>query len=165
MSTSIEDSVARIQQVWYAFPPAGDQQVSRAYQRGIPDELIEFYRLSDGALLGHGRDFTGPDGRSFRLKIPPLESIETTRENGYVAVDSPLFERAGDWWQVVDYGDANWLAYDGPSGQVIDIWHETAGEPGNHSIVAASFGDLLRRLLEHGSPFWFREDFEPLGTV
>jgi len=166
--SSIEKSVQRIRNAYFAFAPATPGDLAAARVRSVPDALLEFYSLCDGAFIGNGSDFRDPNGRRYRLLVPSLSELQTVQSFGYISVDSPLYEKSAQWWQIVDYGDVNWLAYDGTpdaGGRVIDIFHETVGEPGSHKIVASSLKDLLDRLVKRGGVYWFDDDFESLGWV
>ncbi|MFO0914786.1 MAG: hypothetical protein U0795_17640 [Pirellulales bacterium] len=152
----------------YVFPPPERHQLDNARARGVPDAVLEFYELCDGALIGAGSDFSDPNGRQYRLRIPHLAEVQSTQSYGYIFDDSPLFTSSACWWQIVDYCDANWLAYDGTPaspGRIMNVYHETVGELGSHEIVASSIPDLLERLLDRGGVYWFDGDFHSLGAI
>lgn len=168
MPLSLESAVRQVREKHYAFPPAAESALNAARARDVPEELLAFYSLCDGALIGTGDDFPGPDGRRFRLRIPRLAELETTQACGYISADSPLFQHSAKWWQVVDYGDGNYLAFDASAdsgGRIIDIFHGTAGEPDYHAIIASSLSNLLEGLLRHGEVYWLDEDFPKLGYI
>ena len=168
MSSNIENSVQRIRNAYFAFAAATPGDLAAARVRGVPDALLEFYALCDGAFIGDGNDFRDPNGRRYRLLVPRVADLQTVQSFRYISDDSPLFEKSAQWWQIVDYGDANWLAYDGTpdgGGRVIDIFHETVGEPDSHKIVASSLNDLLDRLVKRGGVYWLGADLESLGWV
>jgi hypothetical protein len=168
MPATLSNLVARIREDHFAFPPANETKLDAASKRKIPEALIDFYRLCDGAFIGSGNDFGDANGRRYRLKIPQLSNLITTQSYGYIFNDSPLYEASAKWWQIVDYGDANWLAFDGSSkssSAIIDLFHETVGQPGTHEIVADSMTDLLERLLRRDGVYWFDEDFKSLGRM
>jgi hypothetical protein len=166
--STLENLVAQIREGHFALPPANESELDSARERNIPDALLDFYRFCDGAFIGHGDDFGDPSGRRYRLKIPQLANLITTQSYGYIFDDSPLYEASAEWWQIVDYGDANWLAFDAssnPASAIIDVFHETVGEPASHEIVANSMADLLERLLRYDGVYWFDDDFQSLGTI
>jgi hypothetical protein len=168
MPLTLADLVARIREDHFAFPPANKSNLDAACKRNIPEALLDFYRLCDGAFIGDGDDFGDTKGRRYRLRIPPLAKLATTQSYGYIFDDSPFYETSAQWWQIVDYGDANWLAFDASSqsgSAIIDLFHETVGEPGTHEIVADSMTDLLDRLLRRDGVYWFDDDFKSLGTI
>lgn len=64
--------------------------------------------------------------------------------------------------------DAVALAFDASANsgsRIINVFHETVGEPGSHEIVANSMADLLERLLRRDGVYWFDDDFQSLGTI
>ena len=168
MSLTLSQLVDQIRTDHYACPVADAAVLDAARQRGVPANLVDLYALCDGAFIGEGDDFPGPDGRQYRLCIPRLSDLQTVQSFGYVFDDSPLYAAAANWWQLVDYGDANWLAYDATAdggGRILDIFHETVGEPETHDIVALSVADLLQRLLDQSDAYWFADDFRAFGVV
>ena len=167
MLPGLEQAVERIRKKHFAFPAVESDKLAAARLCGVPKELLAFYGLCDGALIGNGDDFADPNGRRYRLKIPRLSDLQTAQSQGYIFHSSPLFDVSGKWWQILDYGDANWLAFDASfdSHCIIDVFHETAGEPDTHAIVANSMVDLLDRLLRRDGVYWFDKDFESLGYV
>lgn len=168
MPRGLQDAVDRLREKYFAFPSADQNVIDDGRFRGVPEELLAFYALCDGAFIGDGDDFPDPSGRRYRLMIPRLADLQTTQACGYISDESPLYDQSAGWWQIVDYGDGNWLAFDGspdPNSRIIDIFHEPVGEPGWHDIVASSMPDLLDRLLERGGVYWFDDDFKPLGKI
>lgn len=168
MPPTVEDTVERIREVHFAFPPANENEIDSARKRSVPEELLNFFRLCDGAFIGNGDDFGDPKGRRYRLMIPQLKDLGTVQSSGFIFDDSPLYEASAKWWQIVDYGDANWLAFDASSDSnscIIDVFHETVGERHSHEIVANSMAELLDRLLRHEGVYWFDEEFQSLGSI
>ena len=151
MHDELNDYVTRLRATYYVAEPASTDTLSLAASKGIPEALIAFYRLCNGAYVGDGDDFRDPNGKEYRLRIPPLDQLKSVQQQGYISDDSPFYDASSNWWQIVDYCDANWLAYDGADdhGRIIDIFHETAGQPGYHSVVAKSLADLLDLSLIH----------------
>ncbi len=140
-----------IRHTQFCFPAATSHEIDGAIERGIPIRLTELYRFANGMFLGEGDEFTSPDGRNFRLRIPRLDELQTVQSFGYVDDDAPLYKQTANWWQLVDYGDANWLAYDGNNdadGRILDVFHEEAGYDECHAIIAESTPDLLERLMQ-----------------
>jgi hypothetical protein len=164
----LTDAVARIRQEYYAWPPAIDSELDIARRRGVPEALLKFYSLCNGAFIAKGTDFPGPDRRRYRFSIPPLRDLTCAQDEGYISESQPLFDSSADWWQLVDYGDGNWLAVDATpagNGRIIDLFHETVGEVGEQAIVATSIVDLLTRLLDAMEVYWLDESFEDLGSI
>ena len=168
MTQSIQSLVNQIQREHFVFPPVGDSALNEANRRGIPNDLIEFYSFCDGALIGEGSDFPDLNGQRYRLRIPSLSSLQSVQSYGYIDDSSPLYDASAQWWQFVDYGDANWLIYDATpnaNGRVIDGFHETVGQINSHLIVASSLPDLLQRLIANRGVYWLGSEFKPLGIV
>jgi len=168
MPLSLDELVQRIRDKQFGFPPAAHDEVCRAKRRGVPNGLLDFYVLCDGAYIGQGDDCSAPDGRRYRFEIPRLCDIQTVQSYGFISVGAPLYAQSAQWWQIVDYGDGNWLAFDGApatNGRIIDIFHETVGDPVYHGIVAASLNDLLERLLTCEGVYWLADGFESLGQI
>ena len=160
--------VETIRSRYFAFPPAEIVALRDTAERGVPPALLDFYALCDGALIADGQDFSAPDGRRFRLAVPRLRKLQTVQECGFILDDSPLYCASAHWWQVLDYGDSNWLALDATQeghGRILDIFHETVGTVEYHSVVADSFSEMLERVLAKPGVYWLAEDFEPNGYV
>jgi len=167
MPANLDELVSRIRESHFAFPPASESAINSARLSNVPQELLEFYMKCDGALLCDGDDFAAPNGTRYRVKIPRLVDLQTTQSHGYIFDASPFYALSANWWQIADYGDANWLAFDSTAetkGRIIDIFHETVGEPGYHNIVALSLTDMLTRLLDRGGVYWFDGGFQNLGA-
>lgn len=168
MRESLLEAVEELRRRHYANSPALTLEIEIARKRRVPEELLDFYSLCNGALLGEGHDFRAPDGRWFRLSIPALLDLKCAKEFGYISSHEPLYEQSANWWQIADYGDGNWLALDATNegkGRIIDLFHETVGETGFQMVVATSLIDLLKRLLSADGVFWFEDSFEALGWV
>lgn len=166
MANNLNEYVMRLRTDYYAAEPTDSETLSLAASRGVPESLLAFYRLCNGGYLGSGEDFRAPNGNEYRLRIPPLSRLISVQQQEYISDDSPFYGASARWWQIVDYCDANWLAYDDAEGQgrIIDVFHETAGQPGYHSVVATSLPDLLDRLIRYDGVYWFRDDFTALST-
>lgn len=163
MESSLSQLVERIRSVYFAFEPASDGDLENAAMRGVPESLLDFYRLADGALLGDGDDFPSPAGERYRLQIPCLAALQTTQQYGYVFDDAPYYANTASWWQIVDYGDANWLAFDATpdgDGRILDVFHETVGYDDEHEVVALGLTELLHRILDQGGDYWLAEGFQ-----
>ncbi|MGE3406188.1 MAG: hypothetical protein AB7I37_05190 [Pirellulales bacterium] len=165
---NMQQQVAEVRARHFAYPPAEPGLLQAAQERGVPACLLEFHAICDGALIGPGDDFLSPAGQWFRFRIPSLADLQTTQEYGFIQDDSPLYTASAAWWQMLDYGDSNWLAIDATSngqGRILDVCHESAGDPGWQEIVARSFQELIDRLLAEPDTFWFGDGFQSLGSV
>ena len=168
MEPSLSELVDRIRDMYYAFDPASDADIASAMERGVPEGLLDFYRLADGALLGDGDDFPDPTGKRYRLLFPRLADLHTTQQYGYVFDDAPYFTNTASWWQIIDYCDANWLAFDATTdgnGRILDVFHETVGFDDEHDVVALNLSELLRQILDQGDLFWYDDDFQAHSRI
>ena len=168
MDSSLTHIVDRIRSTYYAFSPASDADVSAALDRGVPDALLDFYRLADGALLGDGDDFPAPTGERYRLLVPRIAEVETTQQYGFVDDDAPYYGHSENWWQFIDYGDSNWLAFDATpdgDGRILDVFHETVGYDDEHDVVALNLPELFLQILDRGDVFWFDDDFQAHSRI
>lgn len=128
----------------------------------LPTDLREFYELAGGAVLFSERVCPG----RIRIVGPhELQRIDLAIMGGQFAT-GPF-----EWWfAIADVMDGNYVAIDlNPehAGLCYDAFHETFEIPGYVDVIASSFSDLLRRLLDHkeDSTYWLQEDFEPLGEA
>lgn len=168
MQPTLVEAVKRIREVYFAFPPANKSDIDSARERGVPEELLDLFGLCNGAFIGNGDDFGDPNGRRYRLIIPQLKDLRTVQSFGFIFDYSPLYEASAKWWQLLDYGDANWLAFAALSDSnscIVDVFHETVGELHSHAIVANSITELLDRLIQHKGIYWFEKNFQPYGEI
>ncbi|EKK04643.1 hypothetical protein RBSH_00023 [Rhodopirellula baltica SH28] len=168
MDSSLSELVDRIRSTYFAFDPASDADLNAAAERGVPETLLAFYRFADGAFLGSGDGFADPAGSRYRLMFPRLADLQTTQQYGYVFDDAPYYANTGNWWQIIDYCDANWLALDATpdgSGRILDVFHETVGYDDEHDVVAINLTELLQRVLDRGDLYWFDDDFQAHSRI
>lgn len=157
----LPDIVSRIGAADFIYPPTSAEDLNAARVRGIPDSLLELFRLVDGLYVIPGDDFLAPNGQSFRFKIPRLRQIESVAEAGYCPSHSPMVRRLERWWQFLDCGDGNWVGMTDSEDhcRIVDLFHETIGAPGSHAVIADSLERFLELLLEHQGMFWLGEEF------
>jgi|GEM_PF-5070955 len=140
----------------FARPPASLEDLQAAEARGVPEPLLHVYRQMNGAFLCSGEDFRAPNGQQFRFRIPACTEIRMVWDNGYCCRKSPLESRLKQWPAFLDDCDGNWVALseadDGH--RVIDIFHETAGEPGSHKVISPDLATFLMLLLKSNQAFW-----------
>ena len=166
MDSSLSELVDRIRNTYFVFDPASETDLNA--DRGVPEMLLAFYRLADGALLGDGDDFADPAGSRYRLKFPRLADLQTTQQYGYVFDDAPYYANTANWWQIIDYGDSNWLALDATpdgNGRILDVFHETVGYDDEHDVVALNLTELLQRVLDRHDVYWFDDGFQAHSRI
>jgi hypothetical protein len=164
----IDELVERIRREHCAFPPATATDLERVKAFALPDDLLRFYELTDGAML-YASEFgtPGPDSRQWDWWIRSAADLLTVAEYGFVPEDSPLYESAQRWVVWVEVQDGNVLAVNTEPnhvGEIIDCFHETVGDVGWNSIVALSCTEALRLLLADRSPFWPADDRPKYGA-
>lgn len=129
--------------------PSAGQPVLRSQER-LPDDLAEFYRRCGGVRL-----FEGGDG-AFEIVGPQA----LTRANPEI-VGEECPEDISDTWYIVARGNGGALISidcgPGRVGRCYDSFWDRHGVAGSCDIVALSFTELLRRLLDHhGDPSSWR---------
>jgi hypothetical protein len=75
-----------------------------------------------------------------------------------------------EWYIVAHAGSQETLTIDLNSsrlGRCYDSFWDRHGVPGSCKIIALSFTDLLRRLIENSGRYWYwlRDDFKSLGDA
>lgn len=165
MST-LQQTVDRLSGIGFINPQADPAAVVVAQQRGVPEPLLELYRIANGMFLVEGDDFRAPNGKRYRFMIPPLENLQSVAQFGFADDDSPLFPRLENWWQFFDYGDSNWVGItDAEDGlRIVDLFPETVGEPGSHTVIADSIEEFLWQI-NSGKPYWLDAAFEGRGSI
>jgi hypothetical protein len=155
---TLEEIVEIIRNRHFTNPPARPDQVEEARSRGIAEPLLDLFRLADGAYVGDGDDFRAPGEKRFRFRfrIPRLAELKSAADFGYGSEESPMRERLKSWWPFLDYGDGNFLGMtDAADGfRIVDLFHETVGEPGSHAVIAPTLEHLLSELLRYGEVYW-----------
>jgi hypothetical protein len=128
----------------------------------LPADLREFYELAGGAVLFSERVCPG------RIRIVGPDEVRRID----LAITGDEFATGPfEWWfAIADVMDGNYVAIDLNSehaGLCYDAFHETFAMPGYVNVIASSFSDLLRRLLDHkeDSTYWLQEGFKPLGEA
>jgi hypothetical protein len=115
--------------------------------------MIAFYEvLGEGAVLF--------DGTYDILSMDDLARPEFLPE-----------ELSVNWYKFCDVGEGNCVAFDADSihedkCNIIDVFHETAGEPGYSEIIAKSFSEFLECALDAGDClYWLRWRFKGYGDA
>lgn len=125
----------------------------------IPDDLSEFYTLCGGARLFVGKDY----------EISICSPEQFVRANPVIVGDLCKEDISFHWFIVARGGDQLITIdlYPERLGRCYDSFWDRHGVVGECAIVARSFEELLRSLLENNGDYWYwlRSDFEPLGDA
>lgn len=141
-------------------PPCGFPTVPDGLS--LPSDLREFYELAGGALLFNQNVCAG----HIRILRPEEFQRIDFAINGEEFATGPF----SCWFAIADVRDGNYIAIDlnrEHFGLCYDAFHETFATPGYVGVIASSFTDLLRRLLNHkeDSTYWLQVDFISLGEA
>ncbi len=122
-------------------------KLERKYEYKLPRDLIEFYRRFKTVRL-----FCSENGSLYRFV--PANEIHPTRIDIY-GNDINEFGPS-TWLTVCDVQDGNYIAIDigskeGEKCNYIDCFHETFSIPGESTIIALSFTELLEKALAGGN--------------
>jgi hypothetical protein len=158
---SIVKLVDEIRNAHFAFDPATQNDLDRLISLGMPNDLLEFYSLTNGAFL-HKDDacnFHDEDGNTWNWSILSAGAIQTVAESGWSHDVSPIAYRHKLWYQLVDAYNSDYLCIsleEGHRFKIIDTFHETLNLPNYNAVVAHSFTELLESLLASRKPFWLK---------
>src|SRR5438874_1040010 len=133
---TIPEIVEQLQRSHRICPPASDAALAHGRSLGLPGDVLEFYRLSNGVYL-HRTDWSG--GTEWKWKVLPIEGLRDVPAVYDVGRTCPLFATLRHWIAIVDVLDSNYLAVDvAPErcGQIVDCFHETSGWEGYHDVIA-----------------------------
>ncbi|MDF9801441.1 hypothetical protein OKW21_006750 [Catalinimonas alkaloidigena] len=130
----------------------------------IPDDLKQFYDLTDGILL-FGNEF-------YSIEIIGREEFIPINEVFFSVDERSDIDDISNNWFLIGKEDnlGQYISIDlseGKRGQCYDSFHETHGLVGNSPIIAKSFSDLLRLLYQNKGQYWYwlEEGFEKLGDA
>ena len=135
--------------------------------RELPSSLADIYRYSNGILFGTGK--VGGDNfrhydRGYAYRLVPFEKLRSVYEDGYCARTSPIAELVRNWLVVVEVGDGDCVAINlnhSGFGEIIDVFHETAGEVGCHGVVADTLTDWIERSVASHRAWWLDAGTRP----
>ena len=150
--------------------PASEEDLARARALGLPNDLLRFYRHMNGSYLHATDKYAGTflrNRRWWRWRILPIGDLKTIPEHGFMYRESPLYLLSKNWIALVDVGESDCLAVNvDPSarGEIIDCFHETVGEPGQNTVIARTFTELLTSLLKSSEPFWLQKGHPEYGV-
>src|SRR5437773_9920955 len=112
---TIPELVEQLKLSHLACPPASDAGLAHGRSLGLPDDLLEFYRLSNGAYLHEADEYGGNtqvDGRWWKWIILPIEELRDVAVAYQIPTTCPLFAKLRRWIAIVDVMDSNCLAID-----------------------------------------------------
>jgi hypothetical protein len=126
----------------------------------LPDDLIEFYQRSAGAVLFSEQQY------SSRI----LEPRQVVPANPLIAGVDGEDDISSSWYVLVDDGNREFLTIDlSPErlGRCYDSFSDRHAIPGSSQIIALSFSELLERTIQTGGEYWYwlRPDFQSLGDA
>lgn len=153
MKELIED-LSRIHQT---FPPVSQDEMALLKEKGVNDEMLEFYSHTNGAFIheieGQGRwKFKG---KEFDWAIPSVDYLVNMYEFGFVYDDADYIEESHTWYMTLDLGDGDCLAMETKGkNRVLFMDHEQSGWRGCHPIIASSLKDMIKLLFLPQDEFW-----------
>jgi cell wall assembly regulator SMI1 len=150
---------------WELSPPKGMPVINEEVDAELilPHDVKEFYTRCGGLIANKD----GVCGSWIRIVSPEeFQRIDSVILGGEMFATGPF----RNWYAIADVQDGNYLAIDLSkefNGKCIDSFHETFAMPGYVNVVAASFTDLLLRILNHpeDSAFYLQDDVVSLGEA
>lgn len=126
----------------------------------LPVDLLEFYTACGGVSLFKGQIY------SYRI----LQPTEMILANPILIGERAEYDITASWYLLASDQDNQYLTIDcfpNRLGRCYDSYIDRHGIVGACPIIAASFTDLLERLLrtQGGYPYWMRDDFVSLGDA
>ncbi len=126
----------------------------------LPADLKEFYELCGGAMLFEGSNYP----------------VHLMSPNDFVLANPVIIDESGEGdisadWYIVAQGDSEeYVTIDLNKkrlGRCYDSFWDRHGVAGDCPIIAGSFTELLKRLLDQKGQrhYWLRDDFEPYGDA
>lgn len=139
-------------------PPKGVPDISSAYR--LPADIQAFYRLCGGMKLFQESEYA-------MTIVPPDEFVLS---NPVIIGELCEYDISSNWYMIARGGTSEYITIDLAEerfGRCYDSFFETYGMPGDSPIIAASFTQLLERLLEHSGErfYWLQDDFVPIGDA
>ncbi|MEZ5977716.1 MAG: SMI1/KNR4 family protein [Planctomycetota bacterium] len=150
----LDDLLAQVRAEWTLGGKTDPAALAAARQRyRLPSGLVAFYEVvGDGGWA-----------IEYESGVQPLERL---RPPAFLPPGTKL-----NWLDFYDVADGNCVGLDmdsvrGDSCTVIDVFHETAGEPGYSMVIALSFTEFLERMLAAGGRnYWLEESFNGYGDA
>ena len=131
----------------------------------LPKDLEDFYTQCGGIKFFIGSDY--------EMEIVPANEIKLSNPKilpeGWEA-DIPMDDISNDWYVVAQAGIEQVISIDLNKerlGKCYDSFWDIHASPGESSVVAASFVELLEKMLkcQGGYWFWLANDFVSLGDA
>jgi hypothetical protein len=140
------------------FPAVGQPEIREPHL--MPPDMVAFYSQAGGAVLFENLDFPA-------LILPPERVVEANPLIVGQQVDDDI---SSSWYTIVEDLNGDYLTIDlerSRLGRCYDSFWDSHGVPGSCAIVATSFSDLLRRLLDNrgGHWYWLEPGFQRLGDA
>jgi len=141
------------------FPPSNTSTV-RKEGFALPKDLVEFYNNCDGILLYNDS--------KYRIEIVPFGEFKFA--NPIIIGERCDYDISSKWFIIAKDNNGDFITIDlAPArlGLCYDSFWDRHGVPGECSIVASSFTDLLERLINNNGAewYWLKENFISLGDA
>ena len=131
--------------------------------RDLPPVLADIYRYSNGVLFGvdkvGGENFRR-DGQGFSYRLVPIEELRSAYDDGFCDRKTSIAELVRNWLVVIEVGDGDCMAVNlnrAGYGEIIDVFHETAGDVGRNGVVADTLEDWIECSLASDRSWWLEE--------
>lgn len=140
------------------YPPSKVPQVVEGCK--IPIDLLEFYKVCGGLSLYMNSDYA----------IHIVSYKEFVLANPVIVGERCEYDVSSDWYIAARDNNEDYLTIDlNPSrlGRCYDSFWDRHGVPGECSIIATSFTDLLEKLINNKGNewYWMQDDFKSLGDA
>ncbi|WP_167280571.1 SMI1/KNR4 family protein [Paenibacillus lupini] len=140
--------------------PPSNQPILFNYNHILPADLRRFYELCGGITLF--------ESASYAMTI--VQPNDFVLANPVIVGELCEYDRSSDWYVIGTDGSSQYITIDlsyGRCGKCYDSFYEVHGVAGSNAIIANSFTDLLRQLLESKGQYlyWVEDDFEALGDA
>lgn len=140
------------------YPSNGFPLVEDEYT--LPEDVKEFYELCGGVALFEQSDYPS-------FIVSPEQFVLV---NPIIIGERCEEDITGNWYTVGTDGKGEYISIDlHPEriGKCYDSFFDRHGVVGECPIIAQSFTDLLKRLLENRGSYWYwlKDDFESMGDA
>lgn len=150
------------------YPPEGLPKINSNHK--LPKDVEEFYTNCGGISLFESKPY------SLRIVSPVEVSLANAVLIDKEIIDSEIekgtyySEISTDWYIIVDLYDSDYIAIDFNEdrlGRCYQAFWDTYPLIGDTPIVAKSFENLLKYLIENNGQYWYflEDDFEQIGDA